>query len=582
MILTALISRPALMDAQQPRFTQQIILVPVPEGRDRKLADAMGDRLREHLQRAYRKAETNVVSERSMELLLERAGIERLDSDTVHIRVMARQLRADEIVHASVERVGPQRLRVSGRLLLTRDIKRLVLTLTSAEGPTTDSAGALFAKGVIQARRQLVSHRLCENALREFEADSAIGVARNAIRQGTDGALLRTCLVSAMLMKGDDSRRILAEATQLLAIDSTSFFGLDAAARAQDVLGQRDAAASMWLRLYRGWPNDTSVSRRVVRQLLAGGNASHARPVITALSDSAPDDLELLRMRWQVLYTVRAWDDAGRIGDRLAAEDKRSQDDSTFALGLALTHRNRGDSVKAVAIAATGATRFKGDARLYVLYTDLVQADARAAVVRGLALFPQAAELHLLRAQELKRSGKTSEAIAPFQRAMALDSTLGQGYLALAQAHAELGQTDSALVVTRRALRAGEPTTAVAQFVLSRGNAMLREAGNTKQRGDYQHAMMWLGLADSLQTTPQSRFLLGTAALTIAQSAATEAPTTRDCELSRLSGGLVPLAREKITAGAAAAPDAARQYLGYLDQLEETVAQQITALCNPK
>ena len=68
-------------------------------------------------------------------------------------------------------------------------------------------------------------------------------------------------------------------------------------------------------------------------------------------------------------------------------------------------------------------------------------------------------------------------------------------------------------------------------------------------------------------------------ALAVSQSAATDAPKTNECELSRLAGTMLPLAREKLTSGAQVAPDASRQYLEYLDQLEPIVARQIETLC---
>jgi hypothetical protein len=120
----------------------------------------------------------------------------------------------------------------------------------------------------------------------------------------------------------------------------------------------------------------------------------------------------------------------------------------------------------------------------------------------------------------------------------------------------------------------------VAQFALARGNALYRAANETKQRSGFQLAMRFLAFADSLNASPQSRFLLGAAALAVSQSAATEAPGTRDCDLSRLAASMVPLAREKLVAGAQVAVDATRQYLQYLDQLEPVIAQQIQSLCS--
>jgi len=200
-------------------------------------------------------------------------------------------------------------------------------------------------------------------------------------------------------------------------------------------------------------------------------------------------------------------------------------------------------------------------------------------VARGLERFPDLAELHVLRAQELRRGGKVADALASMQKATSLDTAMAGGLLALAQMQVDLGQPDSALVSVRSALRAGEGATSVAAFALARGNALYRAANGTKQRSDYQLALRYLALADSLQGSPQSRFLLGVTALSISQSAAQEAPVSKACDLSRLAGELLPLAREKITAGAAVAPDAARQYLAYLDQLDPVVAGQVAALC---
>jgi tetratricopeptide (TPR) repeat protein len=393
-------------------------------------------------------------------------------------------------------------------------------------------------------------------------------------------ALLRSCLVSAYILTGENSKEVLSEALKILEVEPRSFWGLDAAARAYDALEDRPNAAKMWLRLAESDPSDLELSRRVVTALIRGDNSVAAKPLVIKLSDANPDIIELQRQRWQVLITLGEWKDAVVVGDRLATLDSVSYQDSTFALRLSTAYRSMGDTIKAVAVAANGVSRFPKDSRLYLLYSDLVQVDSRAAIDRGLARFPDIAELHLLRAQELRRAGKNAEALAPFQRAMALDPKSGQGFLALAQTQVDLGMLDSALLSTRKAVATGESKATVAAFALARGNAMFRAANGTKQRSDYQLALQFLTLADSLQGSPQSRFLVGATALSISQSAATDAPAAKACDLSRLANEMLPLAREKITAGAVVSPDAAMQYLNYLDQLEPVVAQQVATLCS--
>lgn len=568
---------PVLSAGAQQQFTRQLILIPPFEGEPR-LGNSAGDALRGRVQRFYNRRDAQVISEYEMMQVLERSGIVDESIDPAHIRTLARHLRADEIVYGSAARAQGM-VRLWGRLVLTRDAK-LWQPIPEARAPSLDSASTLMAKTIEGLRRQLNPLRHCENHLREGRGEQAIAAARDGMRASPEGTLVRTCLVNAMIATGAPSNEVMREATSILALHSTSYWGLDAAARAGDAMGSRDSAAMFWLRLASTDTSDIVLAKRVLRALLAGNNAKAAQPLATSLTLGRPDDQELWRLRWQAEYTVRAWKDAAVTGERLHASDSLMQSDSTFYLRLATAHRSNDDAVRAVAVAAEGVTKFPRDARLYLLYSELIQADGRVTVQRGLERFPDVAELHMLQAQELRRAGKTNEAVEPLRRAMQLDPKLGQGYLVMAQAQLDVGNLDSTYVYTRRALEAGDDRATVAQFALARGNAIYRAANGTKQRSDYQLALRFIWLADSVAGTPESHFLTGAAALAIAQSAATEAPASKDCSLSRLAAEMLPLAREKLTAGAQVAPDAVRQYLEYLDQLEPVVTQQIQTLCN--
>lgn len=567
---------PGALHAQQT-FTTQIILVPPFEARDRRLGNTVADVVRARIQRFYKKREVSVVGEYAMEQTLERSSIALGAVDSVLVRQLAKYHRADEIINARVER-GAGTVRVEAWLQLTRD-RRLVQHIPEVEAPTADSAGTLVAAAMERVRQQLNPLRRCENGIRDGKSEAALDEARRVAATLPTPVLLRSCIVGGLMAIGADARHVLAEAQQILAAQPAAYWGLDGAARSYDALGDSTNAARMWLRLAASDSLDVDLSRRVVGALLRGGNAAAAAPLVVTLSDRNPGDLDLLRQRWQVLLAVHDWRAATVIGDRLAALDSASVRDSAFAFRLASAHRSAGDTIRAVAVAAGAVSRFPRDGRLYLLYADLVQADGRAAIDRGVARFPEVAELHLLRAQEQRRVGKNADALASLQKATTLDPRIGQGQLALAQAQVDQGLLDSALVSARRALAGGESPASVAAFALARGNALYRAANGTRQRTDYQTAFRFLALADSIQGTPQSHFLLGATALSISQSAATEAPVVRACDLSRLASEFLPVAREKITAGAAVAADAARQYLAYLDQLEPVVAQQVATLC---
>ncbi len=562
----------------QETFTRQVILVPVFQGQDRKLADAVADAIRSRVQRASKRNEVSVVNEYMMEGILERASIDRTTSDTFYVKSLAREVRADELIQGSVERVGPRQVRVTARLLLARD-NRMLQPIPVVDAPNADSAGAVIAQHVVRVRAQMTSLRRCENAMRDGKPEEAVKLGEAGVAAVPNGVLVRTCTIRAMLAAGAGARDVLMHARRVLETHATSWWALDGAARAHDALKEREEAAAMWRRLAETDTTDLILGRRVVTAMLDGGNAKHAVPLVARLVTQAPDDLELLRLQWQALTATSAWAPAVVVGARLYQDDAEWYGDSSFVWRLALARRSAGDTLRSLSLAAEGVARFPKDSRLYLLYADLVRSDGRTAIARGVERFPDVAELRLLRAQELRTAGKAGEAVVELQRATALDSSSGQGRLALAQAQAELGLLDSAITEARRALVAGADRATVAQFALARGNALYRAANSTRKRADYQVAKDFIALADSVESTPQSQFLLGATALSISQLAATEAPETRACDLSQLASQLLPLAREKITSGARVAPDAARQYLGYLDELEPVVQRQVAALC---
>lgn len=570
----------ARVAAAQESFTKQVILVYSFGGVDRKLADAVGDAIRSRVARSFRSNEASVVSEREVDRLLIRSGIERASSDTIHLRALARAVRADEVIQGEVERLSRTRVRATARLVLARD-RRMLQPLGTVEGSDGEAVGRQLAETIVAMRRQMVPLRRCENTAREGDYARAVEEAERGAAAVPGGVLVRTCLMNAMLAQGAPAPALLAQAREIFKVHEGAWWAIDGSARAFDALGQRDSAAAYWLRLADTDTTDLALGRRITTALLQGGNARHAVPLVERLLRQAPEDLPVRRLHWQSLAATSAWSAAVTVGAALYADDVESHEDSSFVWRYALARRAAGDTIRAMAIAADGVVRFPRDSRLYLLYADLVRTDGRVAVSRGVERFPELAELRLLRAQELRTAGKQEEAIEALRVATTLDSASGQGHLALAQAWADVGQLDSALVEAHRAMGAQAERGVVAQFVLARGNAIYRAASATKQRSDYERALSYLAFADSLESSLQSQFLLGATALAISQRAATEAPEAKSCELSRRASEMMPLAREKITRGARVAPDASRQYLDYLDALEPVVTKQLEVLCAP-
>ena len=270
-------------------------------------------------------------------------------------------------------------------------------------------------------------------------------------------------------------------------------------------------------------------------------------------------------------------------GEKLLAHDSEALSDSVFFLRLATAYRANAQIFKAVETVARGVATFPKDARLYALYTQFVKEEADTVIGRGIALYPNSAELLALNAKDLRAKGKVAEALDASKKAVALDSTIAQGRLMVAQAEIDLGRPDSALVTLRHAVSAGEDKSAVAQFALSKGNVLFRAANGTKSRADFQLAMRFLSFADSLKSTPQTKFLLGAAALSVAQTALTDAPKImireESCVVSQIGADTIPIARASLEAGQDVSPEATKQFLEYLDQISPYADKQIAAFC---
>ena len=572
-------SRSPLGAQRQPQeFTQQGLLVSPFKSGDRKLGNKVADEIRGRMEKTAGKRELEVVDEKSMTTALFNAGFPGdMVPDLSQVRALSRYLRADEYLMGSVDKASGG-YRVTAKLILARDV-RMQQPLPDVVDPNVERAAARMASAVAEARRQLTPQRRCENAIREGRAAQAIEAAREGVRLYPRSTLARRCLLAGQLAVGTAADTVLGVVADMLRIDPESFYALEGAAQAYDVLKQKDRAAEMWLRLQQSDTNDIALAERVVSALLYNGNSVKAEPLATKLSNAMPDHLGLMRLRWQILFTNKSWKEASRIGNILLATDSLSRSDSTFYVRLANALKSSGDGVRAVEIAARGLQQYPKDPRLFSTYVQFVRSEATEGLTRGLAAFPQNAEFKIMQSQDLKTRGKAEESVDAMREALALDSTIQHGHLNLARAQADLGQNDSAFATLKRALSVGEDSTLIAQFALARGNQLYRAANSTKMRPDFLLAMRFLTLADSVRNSPQAKLLVGASAFSVAQSAATEASKTKDCELSRLGFDMINVAQPNLAAGADIAAEAVKTYQDYLVQLQPISAKQVEVFC---
>ncbi len=570
---------------ESPEFTRQGLLIInfIPRaGADIKIGKRAADAVRSRVGKLVNKREVDVIDGGDIEYRMERAGYNPDSTYSISdIHATGKYFRADEYLLAYVSN-GPGGPKLSGQLVLLRD-ERLRQPLPDAQAPRLDSAAALFAKSVAAARTQLVHERRCENALRDGSGSRALAAAKEGVATYGRSTIARTCMIWTMRQTHAPASEILAVSQEVLAVDSANYHALEAASAALDSLKRRDEAASMYFRLAATDTSDRELALRVSYALFDGQNSKRAEPFITRLAAAYPEDLRFTQQRWRIAYENKSWENALGAGEIMIARDSVARYDSTFFFRLGTAYHNANRPFKAIETLAHGVAAFPKDARMYSLYTQYIKAEADTVVPRGLALFPQSADLLAMNAKDLRAKGKIAESLDQTKKALAIDSTMAQGQLVVAQLEIELGRPDSALSSLRRALAKGEDSSLVAQFALSKGNNLYRAASTTKTQDDFSLAYRFLAFADSVHTSMSAKFLAGAAALGIAQTAVTEGVKLKEktdaCRMVRLGADMIPVARTGIAAGQESFGDMAKQSLEFLDQLEPYAADQVKTFC---
>src|SRR5215831_12546274 len=562
----------------EPKFTTQVMIVPAFRSADRGLGGKAADIVRGRVAGAFPRSELRVVSGGDVDDWLRLSGFDQsIELSEGELRELAKKFRADERITGIASRVNGQ-IRIDAALTLIRDLRLLQpLTATAA---TVNAAAEAIATDAIAARRQLVPLRQCENAIRAGNSADAIGFASAGIAAYQRAVPARLCLLTALGRAQAPADSIIAVASAVLDVAPTNSVALDNLAGALDAVGKHAAAAPVWVRLLATDSSSEELVDRVVNALSREGNAPLAQPIIDRGTAEHPDNLVLLKLRWLVHLATSDWAGAVDAGEKLLARDLAAQSDPEFYARLANAYRADSAPARALSVAGAGVAKFPKDAGLYLVYVQLLRAENDVALGRGLAAFPDSPELHVLAAQTMKSTGNAAGALAETKRALAANPRLPHGYLQLAQLELDLGQIDSAYAAIAAAPEHGEDRTTVAQFALARGNVLYKAATTSQKREDFQLARRFLTLAATLSPSAESKFLIGASALSISQSAATEAPATKSCDLSKLADSSLTEAEINLVSGGSAAPDAAKQFLDYVAKLRPYVADQVKTFCD--
>jgi adenylate cyclase len=147
-----------------------------------------------------------------------------------------------------------------------------------------------------------------------------------------------------------------------------------------------------------------------------------------------PDAVDLTMRGWSILNAAPQRDDATRsvtvFEDALRIDPDNSQARAGLAHALTLIHRNRWDPERA-----------------------LILARADAAVTRAIALSPNYAHAHYVKAEVLALSGRFDAALATYDRAIALDPNHAAAYVARGRSLIAIGRAAETVAPVEKAIR---------------------------------------------------------------------------------------------------------------------------------
>ncbi|MEX2181998.1 MAG: tetratricopeptide repeat protein [Gemmatimonadaceae bacterium] len=553
-----------------PRPDTPFMTVQVFRSSDRIAGPAASDALRERLIQVYPGPVLWVIDKEQLVALLEQSGyptneqLGRTDENS-----LAKFQRADEYIRGSVTREADGRYRVDAQLVLTRDAT-LTQPLPPSRGTRPERAAVGLVRSVQDARRQLVQERRCLEHARNQRYAQALAEADKAIEDYPDATLVRYCKLNVLARQQAGHDEILKVADEILAIDPNSRNALAMAADAHKANGDVDRANELLVRLLAAEPNNTTLATQVVDALAASRRYDVAKEIVLKAVQDNPGDVALVRLQFLILSSAGDYKPAIATGEEMIQLDTAMADQPFFT-------------------------------RLTALYmADSQPTMAADAARRGTVKFPRNPDLWQLYAQTLRTSGQVRESVAAARKALEINPNIPNGWIQVTQAYIELQESDSALAALRMATQVGDNADFIASLASGIGNQKrLRGVADTNVTV-LQESVALLQWSDSVamlrdsvgppearrarvQASPETRsrvkFILGAAAVTLGQTAATVAVAPKSCALARVAEEALIVAQIALPGGGAFNPDATAQLMGAVPQISEYVGSQIKAFC---
>jgi len=522
------------------------VMIPTLQSADKELGVQAAEAIRSRLSRETNVKELIVVPKADINNSLASSGYSTTEALAPgDAKALASLVRAAQYLDGSVART-PTGFRIDARLVLSRDLSRGQV-LPTAQAAKLDDAANQIAKAIRDARRQIPAEEQCHNNSSQGNYQAAIAAARAELQRNPNANIVGVCLAQAYARaKMEDSAVAVAERIRVTDPRNVTALRLlvEVYQSRKDPRGL-DALAS----LAAADPTNIRQIQDVVNEFAKAGQAQRAIPLVRDLLQNNPGDPALLNLAWLVYLNAKDFQGAVNVGNELIRVDT-------------------------AAATADFYTRLAG------AYTGLNQTQqASEAIARGAAKFPNDPNLVLFNASAQLKAGNAQGAADAARRALVSNPKLENAYLILAQAQGQLNQPEAVATTLQDAARNGVNKTILAQLALQQGNTLFKAAQASKDRADFQRAIRFLAMSDSLEASADAKFLIGASAFSVGQSATIEANERKNCALARTARDSFTLAQANLPAGGQKFPNEAAQLLTAIPQFTPAVDNMIGRFC---
>lgn len=527
------------------------VMVAVFRSAEKGLGVQAADALRSRMGSDFPFKQVYVLPKQDIVATLEASGFPVADALEPHDqKALATILRADEYLAGSVTKTETG-VKVDAQLVLARD-NSLVQPLGVYEAKSVGDAAKLISHELKEARKQLEFEKKCTSLGRQGQYDQAIAAAKEGIVAYPKATLARTCWAQVLISQKAPAQQMLEVSREIVNIDPKNKQGLGILAQAYRDLNQQDSSVVTLTRLLATDPKNPRLQKDVVDALTSMANPAIARPIIDEAVKNNPGDSELLRARWFILLGQRDFKEAFAQGDELVRLDT-SFADTTYFIRTSRAYAADSQAQKAAETAAKGLQKFPNQ--------------------------PALVYEHIL---SLQKSGQLQPALEALDKALAAKVPVENSSTMRILLLKDLGRSDEIMPAIKGAIAAGDTSSNLKVLALQTANDLTKKAGASKAPADYDVAIDALKYADSVvpnELKAQSQFLLGAAYVPYGQILLTSAQEAKDCTMSKKAKDMFVEAQILLPKGGSFAPDAMRQYMGFVMQLDPAADQMIKAFC---